>query len=132
MGPGFCRDDNQLLKYFQLFATEIACSSVLCLEGFMDERTYAVYMLASKPYGTLYIGVTGNLITRIAQHREGKVAGFTQKYAVKTLVWFKWYEDVQLAIRREKQMKEWRRDWKIQLVEESNPRWADLYGALLS
>jgi putative endonuclease len=98
----------------------------------MDERTYAVYILASRPYGTLYIGVTGNLISRITQHREGKVVGFTQKYGVKTLVWFEWFGDVQNAIRREKQMKEWRRDWKIRLIEESNPRWVDLYGSILS
>ncbi len=88
-------------------------------------------MLASKPYGTLYVGVTNDLLRRVTEHREGKVAGFTKKYDVTTLVWFERHGDVHEAIAREKRLKHWRRDWKIRLIEEDNPRWADLYSALL-
>jgi putative endonuclease len=96
-----------------------------------EAKVYAVYMLASKKNGTLYIGVTGDLITRVTQHREGLVKGFTQKYNVKTLVWYENFDHVQLAIQREKTMKKWPRQWKINLIEASNTEWNDLYQHIL-
>jgi len=90
-------------------------------------RSSYVYMLANKPYGTLYIGVTGDLIRRAFQHREGAVQGFTKRYDVKRLVWFEEHGDIRAAITREKTLKKWPRQWKINLIEESNPHWADLF-----
>jgi putative endonuclease len=86
-----------------------------------------VYILCSQRNGTLYIGVTSNLCNRIAEHRHGMIAGFTQKYGVKTLVWFQNFNTMEDAIKREKQMKEWKRAWKIELIEKSNPDWHDLF-----
>jgi putative endonuclease len=86
-----------------------------------------VYILCSKRNGTLYIGVTSNLCNRIAEHRHGMIEGFTQKYGVKTLVWFQNFNSMEEAIKREKQMKEWKRAWKIELIEKSNPDWHDLF-----
>ncbi len=97
----------------------------------MREHSYFVYMMASKPYGTLYTGVTNNLIGRTQQHRGGVIPGFTKKYDVKMLVWYEWNESVHEAIAREKKIKRWRRDWKIALIEKDNPRWADLYTSLV-
>ena len=94
------------------------------------ERTYAVYILASQPYGTLYIGVTGDLITRIAQHKGGETPGFTSKYNVHSLVYLEYFGEIQTAIRREKAMKKWPRQWKINLIERDNPHWQDLYAQL--
>jgi putative endonuclease len=98
----------------------------------MSDKTYAVYLLASERMGTLYIGVTGDLITRIQQHRDKTIPGFTAKYGVARLVWYEWYDDVTKAIRRETIMKQWRRDWKINLIERDNPHWDDLYPELQS
>jgi putative endonuclease len=92
-----------------------------------DEKSPAVYILASRRNGTLYIGVTGSLCKRVSEHRQGLIPGFTKKYSVKTLVWFETFETMADAIAREKQMKEWRRAWKIELIEKSNPEWRDLY-----
>ncbi len=96
-----------------------------------EERVYAVYILASKPHGTLYIGVTGDIVSRITQHKSGEVPGFTSKYGVKTLVWFDYFGEVDSAIQREKTMKKWPRNWKINLIERDNPYWQDLYLRLL-
>ena len=85
-----------------------------------------VYILASKRNGTLYIGVTSNLLQRIAQHREGTIGGFTETHAVKMLVWFEPHDDIEQAILREKRLKKWNRAWKLRLIEESNPTWRDL------
>jgi putative endonuclease len=90
-----------------------------------------VYLLASRRRGTLYLGVTGDLIRRVHQHREGLVGGFTLQYGVKQLVWFESTPSIVTAIAREKQLKNWRRDWKIQLIEAANPTWRDLYPGLL-
>jgi putative endonuclease len=90
-----------------------------------------VYMMASKPYGTLYIGVTSNLSERVWHHREGLVPGFTKKYGVKTLVWFEEHETITAAIQRESNMKRWKRDWKIDLVNKTNPDWTDLAPSLV-
>jgi putative endonuclease len=91
---------------------------------------YYVYLLASKPYGTLYIGVTSDLPKRIYEHKSKAVRGFTVRYCVDKLVWFEAHDAAEFAIRREKQIKEWRRSWKISLIEQSNPHWADLYPGL--
>jgi putative endonuclease len=91
-----------------------------------------VYILASKPYGTLYIGVTRDLIKRVFEHKSGVVPGFTRRYGVRRLVWHDRVDSIISAIRREKQMKAWRRDWKVRLIEQANPYWNDLYPALLS
>ena len=90
-------------------------------------KTYWVYILASKKYGTLYIGVTSNLIQRVWQHREKFIEGFTKTYDVDCLVYFEQTENVESAILREKQLKRWKRDWKINLIERNNPNWDDLY-----
>ena len=86
-----------------------------------------VYLLASQRNGTFYIGVTSNLIQRIWQHREGLAEGFTQKYGVKTLVWYEQHATMESAIAREKALKKWNRAWKLKLIEETNPQWRDLW-----
>ena len=91
------------------------------------EKTYCVYILASSRYGTLYTGVTSDLVTRAWQHREKLVDGFTKEYDVNKLVWYEIHEDVLSAITREKQIKKWNRAWKIRLIQILNPRWDDLY-----
>ena len=88
--------------------------------------------MASRKHGTLYIGVTSNLLARAYQHRTGIVAGFTRRYHVHLLVWFECYDDPLTAIAREKELKKWRRDWKINLIESTNPEWVDLYEGLAS
>ena len=87
----------------------------------------AVYILASKKNGTLYIGVTSNLIQRIWQHRNDLAPGFTNQYQVHRLVYFELAGDMEQAILREKRLKKWRRAWKLKLIEESNPEWRDLW-----
>lgn len=91
------------------------------------EKTSYVYMLASERYGSLYIGVTSNLIGRVREHREGVADGFTKKHGIKLLVWFEIHSDIIAAITREKQLKKWRRSWKIALIQQGNPGWRDLY-----
>jgi putative endonuclease len=95
------------------------------------EKTSYVYMLASARYGTLYLGVTSDLIKRISQHREGLADGFTKKYGIKQLVWFEIHAEIVSAITREKQLKKWNRAWKIELIQKENPYWRDLYEDLL-
>ena len=89
------------------------------------------YMMASRKNGTIYIGVTSDLIARVYQHREGLVAGFTKQYGCKLLVWFAACDDLQGARQRELQMREWKRSWKVRLIEENNLEWADLYPTLV-
>ncbi len=91
---------------------------------------YYVYILASRIGGTLYIGVTNDLVRRAFEHRSGLVPGFTRKYRVHGLVYFETFRDVREAIVREKQLKKWNRAWKIQLIEGRNPNWVDLYPSL--
>jgi len=93
----------------------------------MLTRNYFVYLLASRRNGTLYVGVTNDLIRRVCQHKQGLVEGFTKKYGVKMLVWYEQTESLESAILREKQIKKWNRDWKIELIRASNPQWRDLY-----
>jgi len=92
--------------------------------------TLYVYILASRPQGTLYIGVTNDLVRRIAEHKQGFVPGFTKRYGVNTLVYWEAFDDYNAAITREKKLKRWRRDWKRALIEEKNPHWADLIGQI--
>ena len=95
-------------------------------------KTYYVYILASKKNGTLYIGVTGDLASRVSQHREGIFEGFTKKYDVKMLVHFETFADIWFAIHREKRLKKWKRRWKMELIEKTNPDWRDLYPGCMS
>ena len=92
-----------------------------------EDKVPTVYILASQRHGTLYIGVTSDLCSRIAAHKQGVIAGFTRKYSVKMLVWYELCGSMDEAIRREKQLKEWRRGWKIELIEKLNPTWRDLF-----
>ena len=91
----------------------------------------AVYLLASRYRGTLYVAVTSDLVQRIWQHRQGLVEGFTQRYGVHMLVWFEQHATMLNAIAREKRIKEWKQTWKLELIETNNPRWRDLYDDLL-
>jgi len=86
-----------------------------------------VYILASRRNGTLYVGGTSNLIQRVGQHKEGLIDGFTKRYGVHTLVWYEPHQSMGLAISREKAIKKWRRRWKLDLIEEQNPTWRDLF-----
>ncbi len=90
------------------------------------DRQPCVYILASTRHGTLYIGVTSDLLGRVIQHREGLIKGFTSRYGVTRLVWYAVADTMESAIRREKQLKKWRRDWKLALIERDNPQWQDL------
>jgi len=94
-------------------------------------KSYYIYILASRRNGTLYIGITNDLVRRIYEHKNDLVKGFTEKYGVHTLVHYEQYEDVESAIQREKQLKCWHRKWKIRLIEERNPEWKDLYDEIL-
>jgi len=89
-----------------------------------------VYIMTNRPNGTLYVGVTGELVRRIWEHREGVVEGFTKRYTLKRLVYFERHEDIRSAIQREKNIKHWPRAWKIRLILEANPTWGDLYDRL--
>jgi len=88
---------------------------------------YWVYILASRRHGTLYIGVTNDLVRRVYQHKNKLIKGFTSHYGVVNLVWFEGYDDPTSAIEREKEVKKWRREWKVNLIERDNPNWDDLY-----
>lgn len=90
-----------------------------------------VYMLASQRNGTIYIGVTSDLIKRVWEHKQDFVEGFTRQYRVHTLVWFEMHEDMMSAIAREKALKEWKRAWKLKTIETLNPQWRDLYDDLV-
>ena len=96
----------------------------------MGSKTYCVYMMANRPRGAIYIGVTGDLGKRVYQHREGLIEGFTKRYGLKQLVWFEAYDEIEAAIRSEKRLKRYKRDWKIELIEQKNPQWVDLFPSL--
>jgi putative endonuclease len=93
---------------------------------------YYVYILASRKYGTLYIGVTSDLVRRVHEHKTKVVPGFTKRYGVDKLVLFEIFDDPANAIAREKELKKWRRDWKTRLIDEQNPNWDDLYNGISS
>jgi putative endonuclease len=94
-------------------------------------RQPAVYILASKRNGTLYIGVTSDLVKRVWEHNNNAVEGFTKRYGVHHLVWYELHENMDSAIKREKQLKEWKRQWKLKLIEDANPSWLDLYSGII-
>jgi len=91
----------------------------------------AVYMMSNRKHGTLYIGVSGSLLTRVSQHREGLLQGFTKKYGLKRLVWYEFHEHMSAAIQRESSLKKYKRDWKINLIERDNPNWDDLFPSVV-
>lgn len=93
--------------------------------------TYFVYILASKPRGTLYVGVTNNLIRRVFEHKNKLIEGFTEQYDVNLLVWYESSESIESAIAYEKKLKRWRREWKIEMIEKQNPEWVDLYQQII-
>lgn len=95
-------------------------------------RSPAVHLLASAKRGTLYTGVTSDLIQRVWQHREHLAQGFTERYGVDRLVWYEQHETMESAIQREKKIKKWNREWKIRLIEENNPEWRDLWQDIAS
>jgi putative endonuclease len=92
--------------------------------------SYYVYILASRIGGTLYIGVTNDLVRRMFEHESDAVDGFTKRHGVKRLIYFEQYDDIENAIRREKRLKQWNRAWKVRLIESVNPNWDDLYPAI--
>ncbi|OGZ33775.1 MAG: GIY-YIG nuclease [Candidatus Portnoybacteria bacterium RBG_13_41_18] len=96
----------------------------------MKEENYYVYILANKSNGTLYIGVTSDLKKRVYEHKNDLIEGFTKKYQIHMLVYYEQTNDIESAIRREKQLKKWNRKWKLKLIEENNPDWKDLYDEL--
>jgi putative endonuclease len=95
-------------------------------------RKFYVYMLASQPHGTLYIGMSNDLVRRVWEHKNGAVPGFTRAYQIHRLVFFEQYDDLAAAIQWEKNLKRWNRAWKIALIESANPRWRDLYDDIAS
>jgi putative endonuclease len=94
-------------------------------------KSYYVYILSNKFNGTLYVGVTTNLVKRIWEHKEGLAEGFTKKYGIKYLVYFEAHIDVENAIKREKRLKDWKRQWKLDLINKNNPDWNDLYQEII-
>ena len=92
----------------------------------MAKSSY-IYILANRRYGTIYTGVTVDLVKRTWQHKDGFVEGFAKQHSIKQLVWYEVHEDLHAAIKREKQIKKWNRVWKIRLIQEQNPQWRDLY-----
>lgn len=97
----------------------------------MTVKQPCVYLLASRRNGTLYVGVTSDLLKRVWEHKNHVVEGFTKRYGVDRLVWYELHESMESAIRREKAIKEWKRAWKLELIERANPEWTDLYGGPL-
>ena len=95
------------------------------------DKQPAVYILASKRNGTLYIGVTSDLVKRIWEHRNNVIEGFTKRYGIHHLVWYELHESMESAIQREKKLKEWKRVWKLELIEKTNPDWQDLYHTIV-
>jgi putative endonuclease len=91
---------------------------------------FYVYLLASRKHGTLYLGITNDLVRRVFEHKQKLLPGFSSRYGVHRLVWFEAYDDPTTAIAREKELKKWRRDWKIALIERDNPDWLDLYNGI--
>jgi len=95
-----------------------------------ETKAYYVYILASRRDGAIYVGITNNLVRRVYEHRIKGVPGFTAKYNITQLVWFEVYDDPISAISREKELKKWKRDWKVQLIEKDNPDWDDLFESI--
>ena len=97
----------------------------------IQHMSYYIYIMSNKPNGVLYVGVTNDLIRRVYEHRNHLVKGFTARYNLEMLVWFEQTDDVNSAIAREKQLKNWHRQWKIELIVQLNPNWRDLYESII-
>ena len=97
----------------------------------ISQKQYYVYLLANKRNGTLYLGMTNDLIRRVYEHKNGLSRGFAAKYGASLLVWYEVHESAMAAIEREKQLKNWKRVWKLELIEKLNPEWCDLYNGLI-
>ena len=97
----------------------------------MNQKQPCVYILASKKNGTLYTGVTADIVCRVYEHKQNTIAGFSRRYAVHQLVYFELHENMIATIQREKQIKAWKRQWKIKLIEKENPHWRDLYSEIV-
>ncbi len=106
-------------------------AGIQSLRGRFVDKEPAVYILASKRNGTLNIGVTSNLVKRIWEHKNDLIAGFTKRYGVHRLVWYELHDSMESAIAREKRLKDWKRAWKLDLIEETNPDWQDLYSTIV-
>ena len=124
-GRGDKRGDLFYIFIATIFRTVIPAKAGI-QEDIMAKQFY-VYILASKRNGTLYTEVTSNIVQRVWQHKNDMLDGFTQKYNVKILVYYETHDNAESALTREKQIKKWRRDWKLRLIEKSNPHWKDLY-----
>ena len=117
------------MKQFNVIPAEagIHCYLARRSQGIGMSKQPAVYILSNKRNGTLYIGVTSNLIQRVWQHKNNLTPGFSQKYNLHRLIYFELFENMEVAIQYEKQLKKWHRKWKIELIENTNPEWNDLY-----
>lgn len=120
----FCHPQRERLALARLFPIGDLAGDCARYTSVMHQ--YSVYILASRPRGALYIGVTNNLVRRLWEHKQKQTEGFTEQYGVDVLVYVESTPDVKSAIAREKQLKKWNRDWKIKLIEEQNPYWRDL------
>jgi putative endonuclease len=118
--------NHNQFKPFSVILNLFQDPSLGTLRSMPLERNPCIYLLASGHYGTLYIGVTSDLMKRLVEHREGNLPGFTSRYGVHRLVHFEMFGDMERAIAREKQLKNWRRQWKINLINAENPEWRDL------
>ena len=126
--PGQARnDENTNMRNFDNCDT---VSKARIQENYVNKQP-AVYILASKRNGTLYIGVTSDLVKRIWEHNNNMVEGFTKRYNVHRLVWYELHDSMQSTIIREKRLKDWKRKWKLELIESSNPKWQDLYHRII-
>lgn len=119
---------NYPLSYRPRSATGQAAGGIHAMQNMKNGY---VYIMTNKPFGTLYIGVTSDLIKRIWEHREKKIEGFTKKYNLTRLVYYEIHERINDAIKREKEMKEWNRNWKLRQIMDANPDWKDLYADIV-
>jgi putative endonuclease len=129
MDPGQARDDNLCPARAQDFVIAGLTRNPGCSDN--ASMQYFVYLMASRRIGTIYVGVTNDLVRRVYEHKNDLVEGFTQRYAVHLLVWFDSTSSIEAAITKEKQIKNWKREWKVALIEKANPEWLDLYEDIL-
>ena len=122
------------MSLFNIRSSDISLDYLHFILGWfmkLEDKTFYVYILSNKPYGTLYVGVTSDLIQRVFQHKNKELKGFTTKYGVDKLVYYEIHLDAYEAFQREKRIKKWKRQWKINLIEENNPHWEDQFFGLL-
>ena len=132
MRPSFSKSMSWDTRVHRMMKTSRNRGRPLCHSGLDPEsrkkmKQYYIYILASKKNGTLYIGVTNNLLKRVDEHKNKLIDGFTKKYNVHNLVYYEQFNDISSAITREKQLKNWKRKYKLELIEKSNPNWIDLF-----